>query len=312
MAEGRSRRIEVGRAAWGLALLLAPRLVLERVHRVQVDSRSLAVARVLGARQLAQAALSGIRPTPEILAVGVWVDTAHAITGGGLAVMDRSRARAAVTDMAVAGAWAILGYRDLVSDRLILDGQEHGRDRRARRLLSHLPLGDLLLVRVERARSSPRRITPAGEPGDPGAVPPGGSEGGTTGTPRGSGPGSAGPAAPVGPGTSRPPVLSLEQVRALQGGRVVDTHGAEIGAISRIFRDPTTGEAEWVTIGTGLFGNPETFIPLRAARFSRQGVAVAFTADNVRDAPRMTVEQQLEEDQVDLLHQYYDGAYPSS
>jgi len=45
-----------------------------------VPVRRIELARVLGARQVAQAALSG-RPTPEVLALGVWVDLLHAALG---------------------------------------------------------------------------------------------------------------------------------------------------------------------------------------------------------------------------------------
>ncbi len=55
-------------------MLFAPQVVLNRVHHVEVDTESVLVARVLGARHLTQTALSGINPSPEVLAMGVWVD----------------------------------------------------------------------------------------------------------------------------------------------------------------------------------------------------------------------------------------------
>ncbi|MFY0408575.1 hypothetical protein [Solicola sp. PLA-1-18] len=41
------------------------------------------VARLLGARHLAQACLSGTRPTPEVIAMGVQVNAVHALTALG-------------------------------------------------------------------------------------------------------------------------------------------------------------------------------------------------------------------------------------
>ncbi len=58
-------------------MLFAPQVVLNRVHHVEVDTENVLVARVLGARHLTQAALSGINPSPEVLAMGVWVDVAR-------------------------------------------------------------------------------------------------------------------------------------------------------------------------------------------------------------------------------------------
>jgi hypothetical protein len=48
-----------------------------------------------------------------VLAMGVWVDAVHAATALGWAVVDRTRARAGITDTAVAAIWTGAGYRDL-------------------------------------------------------------------------------------------------------------------------------------------------------------------------------------------------------
>lgn len=147
------RRIELVRAAWGAALLLAPEQVLGRVHRLRIDRPSVAVARVLGARQLAQAVLSGADPSPEVLAMGVWVDTVHAATAVGLACADRSRARAGLTDAAVAGLWAVLGYRDLTTTGATPSSHQRLRDELARAVLGLVPGGGPLLSRSAAART---------------------------------------------------------------------------------------------------------------------------------------------------------------
>jgi len=136
-----SRRIEAVRALWGAALLISPRIVLENIHGVRADARSITVARVLGARHVAQAALSGARPTPAILALGAWVDTAHAATALALAAADRPRARAALTDAALAGTWAIAGLRDARQRREPAGTDQPLRDRLATAALQHLPGG---------------------------------------------------------------------------------------------------------------------------------------------------------------------------
>jgi hypothetical protein len=98
------------RVAWGAALLLAPRPVLAGVHHVRADRASLLVARVLGARQVAQGLVSFARPDPAVLALGVVVDVLHAASMVGLAAVDRGRTRGALTEAAVAGTWGGVGY----------------------------------------------------------------------------------------------------------------------------------------------------------------------------------------------------------
>jgi hypothetical protein len=135
---------EVGRAVWGTTLLLAPRAILRRLDHAEPDRRSVVVARVLGGRQLAQAALS-VDPSPEVLAAGVWVDGAHAMSLVGLAIMDRSRVRAAVTDALVALCATALGARALWSAPVSQRRHDRLRDTMARWALARVPLGHGLL-----------------------------------------------------------------------------------------------------------------------------------------------------------------------
>jgi hypothetical protein len=153
--------MELVRAAWGAALLVAPRQVLGHVHHLRTDRASVVVARVLGARQLAQAVLSGTDPSPEVLALGVWVDGVHAASAVGLALADRHRARAGVTDAAIAATWGLLGYRDLITARATPSSHQRVRDELARAVLGLVPGGKPLLSRCvlvrTRAAGSPTR-----------------------------------------------------------------------------------------------------------------------------------------------------------
>ena len=147
------RRIELLRGAWGTALLLAPEQVLAHVHHLRIDRAGVRVARVLGARQLGQAVLSGVDPSPEVLAMGVWVDGVHAATAVGLAVVDRQRARAGLTDAVIAGAYAVLGYRDLLTTGATPSSHQRRRDELARAVLGLVPGGSGLLSRCALART---------------------------------------------------------------------------------------------------------------------------------------------------------------
>ncbi|MFZ0832961.1 MAG: hypothetical protein WAM92_07730 [Mycobacterium sp.] len=131
---------------------------METVHGIEVDTKSVVIARILGARHLTQATLSGVRPSPEVLAMGVWVDGVHALTALGLAAVDRSRARAGLTDTAVAAIWAGAGYRDLAQRTATPPGHQRRRDRLARLVLGVVPGGRFLLrqVKDDRHRTHPQ------------------------------------------------------------------------------------------------------------------------------------------------------------
>lgn len=145
------RRIELVRGAWGLVMLVGPRPVLGRLA-IHDDPVMVATGRVLGARHLTQAVLSGARPSPEVLAMGVWVDGVHAVCALGLALTSRRRAAAGLFDAVGATGWAVAGYRDLVSPRAALPTHTGRRDALARRVLRVLPGGSPLADRVEQDR----------------------------------------------------------------------------------------------------------------------------------------------------------------
>lgn len=77
---------EIVRAGYGAFLLVAPARALEAVARSPLDRASLRVARVLGVRHLAQAALVGSDPTPVRRLAGAVVDASHA---GSMVLMAR-------------------------------------------------------------------------------------------------------------------------------------------------------------------------------------------------------------------------------
>lgn len=146
------RGVELLRGAWGLTLLTAPHLVLRAADGARADRKALVVTRILGARHLTQALLSGLRPSPEVLAMGAWVDAVHSLTAAGLAVTDPRRSRAGLTDTGVAAVWAGFGLHDLRRAAATPPEHQRRRDRMARAVLSVAPGGGPLLVVVDRDR----------------------------------------------------------------------------------------------------------------------------------------------------------------
>jgi hypothetical protein len=45
-----------------------------------------------------------------------------------------------------------------------------------------------------------------------------------------------------------------------------DQAGQKIDQVATVYRDQATGEPEWLTVMTGLFGMKETFVPLPRGR----------------------------------------------
>jgi hypothetical protein len=107
----------LGRAGVGIVDLVFPDTLVGRLIDGQLSDRGRKVVRVLGARQVAQALLSGRTPTGAVLYLGAEADVAHAATMIALAVLERRYRRAALCDAAIATAFAVAGVAAVRSAR---------------------------------------------------------------------------------------------------------------------------------------------------------------------------------------------------
>lgn len=105
-----ARLLSLARAAWGGVLLFAPGQLLRVGGPGFATPRAVAVARVLGARHVAQAAVTALTPTPAVAALGAVVDGLHA--GGNVVIAAASARwrRTAAIDAAIAAAFAATGW----------------------------------------------------------------------------------------------------------------------------------------------------------------------------------------------------------
>jgi hypothetical protein len=95
------------RLGWAAALITAPDAVIGVIGG-GVDSKSVAVARILGVRHAAQGAVE-VATGSRWRRAGSAIDAAHSITAVGLALVDSSRRRLAFADAAIAATFAIAG-----------------------------------------------------------------------------------------------------------------------------------------------------------------------------------------------------------
>jgi len=98
---------------------------------------------------------------------------------------------------------------------------------------------------------------------------------------------------------------SLDTVRDWQGRTMVDPAGGKLGTITDIYLDDDTGQPEWATVTTGLFGTKATFVPLAQAQAMGDSVQVPYDQDQVKDAPSMQPDGQLSQDDEAELYRHY-------
>jgi len=108
-------------------------------------------------------------------------------------------------------------------------------------------------------------------------------------------------------------MITEAQARELIGHDLVTSSGDKIGRIGQIFLDDETGQPEWVTVHTGLFGTNESFVPLKDANFADQGLSVPYDKSRIKDAPNIDVEAgHLSREEEAQLYDYYGLSYSTA
>ena len=84
-----------------------------------------------------------------------------------------------------------------------------------------------------------------------------------------------------------------------------DNDGHRIGPVDTVYVDDVTDEARFVLVNTGLFGTNSSFVPLEGARVDDDALWLAYSKEQVKDAPNLDPEGQLDPAQREELYAYY-------
>lgn len=102
--------------------------------------------------------------------------------------------------------------------------------------------------------------------------------------------------------------VSQEQINDLYAAEVVTQDDENLGGVGQVYLDDQTGEPTWVSVKTGWFGTNESLIPIQGADLTGGRIRVAHTKDVIKDAPNVSADSHLSEQEQDELFRYYSGA----
>ena len=102
---------------------------------------------------------------------------------------------------------------------------------------------------------------------------------------------------------------TIDEVLAWRGQELRSSDDQKLGTIEEIYLDDETREPEWALITTGLFGTKQSFVPLREASPSSEGISVPFDKATVKDAPKIDPDGQLSHDEEAELYRHYGMQY---
>jgi uncharacterized protein (TIGR02271 family) len=102
---------------------------------------------------------------------------------------------------------------------------------------------------------------------------------------------------------------TTNDVRTWREQDLFGSDGEKLGKIEEIYLDNESGEPEWALVTTGMFGTKQSFVPLRDASASDDGVTVPFDKATVKDSPKVDPDGQLSESEEADLYRHYGREY---
>jgi len=107
-------------------------------------------------------------------------------------------------------------------------------------------------------------------------------------------------------------MTQTQDILSYRGQNLTSADGDKIGTIEEIYLDTETNSPEWALVNTGLFGTKSSFVPIRDARLSDDGVSVPFDKSTVTDAPKVDPDGELSQREEAELYRHYGVEYSGS
>jgi uncharacterized protein (TIGR02271 family) len=101
-------------------------------------------------------------------------------------------------------------------------------------------------------------------------------------------------------------MLTQDQLREVIGTTAYGSDGEKLGKVGQVYLDDHTGEPEFASVNTGLFGTEESFVPLGQARFEGDRLSVPYAKEQVKDAPKVSPDAgHIDESEEQRLFSHY-------
>jgi uncharacterized protein (TIGR02271 family) len=100
-------------------------------------------------------------------------------------------------------------------------------------------------------------------------------------------------------------MITQSEIQQIMGADVYGQDGDKVGSAGQVYLDNVSGEPQWVSVRTGLFGMKESFVPLHQASFTDDRLQVPFGKDQIKGAPQIDPDGDLSPAEEDKLYTYY-------
>jgi len=103
-----------------------------------------------------------------------------------------------------------------------------------------------------------------------------------------------------------------QDLRGWIGRDLVDEQGNKVGKIADLYYDDQSGQPEFCTVKTGLFGMNVSFVPLAGLRSEGDALVSPWDKSKVKDAPNIDQDRHLSQDEERQLWSYYGMSYDTA
>lgn len=104
-------------------------------------------------------------------------------------------------------------------------------------------------------------------------------------------------------------MAQVENLAEWRGKDLMDRDGEKIGKLQDVYVDTETEEPMFGSVKEGLIGKHLTFVPLAGANASPDGLQVTVSKHQVKDAPNIDQDGELDEAGESQLYHHYEISY---
>lgn len=101
----------------------------------------------------------------------------------------------------------------------------------------------------------------------------------------------------------------IENIAEWRGRELLDRDGEKIGKLQDVYVDTDTDEPVFGSVKEGLIGKHLTFVPVVGATASPDGLRVTVSKKQVKDAPNIDQDGELEPAAETELYEHYGLTY---
>lgn len=99
-------------------------------------------------------------------------------------------------------------------------------------------------------------------------------------------------------------ISAIDELVALRDRAVVDSNGDRIGTVEQIWVDNVNGLPEWATVKMGRIRGHRRFVSLRPVEIRDDDIVVAYTKEQIEEAPEFDPDTATPEEERKLYRHY--------